>query len=108
MSALNVFKTVAAEITTTPTVIYTAPSDKSSIILMAQVANITSTAGTVTFAHVNGSTETELLKDFGIPGNDAAAATTGKLVLEQGHSVKVSGSANNKFKVTLSILETSN
>lgn len=108
MSALNVFKTVATEITTTPTVIYTAPSEKSSIVLMAQISNISSTAGTVTFVHVNGATETELLKDFGIPGNDAASATTGKLVLEQGHNIKISANANNKFKVTLSILETSN
>jgi hypothetical protein len=108
MSALNVFKTVTAELTTTQTAIYTAPANKSSIVLMAQISNITSSAATATFVHVNGETETELIKNYGIPGNDAASATTGKLVLEQGHSIEVSASANNTLKIVLSILETSN
>lgn len=108
MSALNVFKTVTSELTTSSTTIYTAPAGKSSIILMAQISNITSSSQTATFLHVNGTTETELIKNFGIPGNDAASATTGKLVLEEGNSIKVSASANNSLKIVLSILETSN
>jgi hypothetical protein len=108
MSALNVFKTVTAVLTTSPASIYTAPAEKSSIVLMAQISNTSSTAATATFVHVNGVTETELIKDFGIPGNDAASATTGKLVLEQGQSIKVSANVNEALKIVLSILETSN
>jgi hypothetical protein len=108
--ALNVFKTKTAELTTTNTSIYTAPAGKSSIILMAQIANITNTVGTVTISHFfsGTSTTTELLKNFSIPGNDAASAVTGKLVLEEGHELKVQASADNKFKITLSILESVN
>lgn len=107
---LNVFKTVTAAITTSPTVIYTAPVDYTGIILMAQIANITTSAASVTVVHesVDGLTLTELIKDFDIPGNDAASATTGKLILETGQKMKVSASANNTMKITLSILESAN
>lgn len=106
--ALNVFKTKTAQLTSTEASIYTAPAGKSAIILMAQIANITNTTGTVTVSHFFNSTTTELLKDFPIPGNDAASAITGKLVLEEGHELKVQASANDKFKITLSILESVN
>lgn len=75
---------------------------------MAQISNITASTANATFIHVNGPTDTELVKNFGIPGNDAASATTGKLVLEEGQSIKVSANTNNALKVVLSILETSN
>jgi hypothetical protein len=105
---LNVFKTQTAEITTSSVDIYTAPSGKSGIILMAQIANITNTTGSVTVSHKYSTTTTELAKDFEIPGNDSASVLTGKLVLEAGHKLSVSSSANNKFKITLSILESVN
>ena len=108
MSALNVFRTITAEVTTTPEIVYTTPIGKSAIVLMSQFSNITSVATNITFLYVNGLVETELLKDFGIPGNDAAAGTVGKLVIEQGRSVKVSADVNNAVKIVLSILETSN
>jgi len=107
---LNIFRTVAVAITTTPTVVYTAPSGYTAIILMAQISNITSTSGTVTFIHENaaGTTLTELVKDFAIAGNDASSATVGKLVVETAQKVKVSANANSKFKLVLSILESAN
>lgn len=105
---LNIFRTVTAEVTTTPTTLYTAPAGYTSIILMAHVSNISSSTKTVTFAHYSGSTTTELLKDFSVPANDAVSATTGKLVLETGSSVKASASNNNAVKIVLSILETLN
>lgn len=105
---LNTFKTVTANITTSATDIYTAPTGVAAIILTAQIANVTTTSGTVTFSHINGSTITELIKDYGIPGNDAASAIAGKLVLEAGHKIRVSASSNNKMKLTMSVLESSN
>ena len=108
MSALNVFKTVTASITTTPTTVYTAPSNYTAIILMAQITNITSTTGTVTFTHFDGTKTIHLLKDFAVPGNDAVAATVGKLVLQQTQTVQVSANANGTFELTLSILESAN
>ena len=106
--ALNTFRTVTAVLTDSEQTIYTAPPDVSSIILMAQVANVTNTVGSLTFSYRAGSTTTELLKDFEVPGNDAISATTGKLVLETGHSLRAFANTNFKFKVTLSILESAN
>lgn len=109
MAQLNVFKTVTAVLTTTPESLYTAPLGYASIILMAQISNITSSTKTVTFSHYNptGDITTELLSGFSIPPNDAVSATTGKLVLETGQSVTASASANSSVKAILSILETS-
>jgi len=107
---LNVFKTITYSITTSNQVVYTAPVGFTSIILMAQVANITSTEETVTFSHFNASTtvENELVKDFLIPGKDAGSLLTGKLVLETGNSVKASAGTGSSLKLTLSVLESLN
>lgn len=107
---LNIFKTKTYSITTVNTVVYTAPVGFTGIILMAQVANITGTDATVTFSHYDTSatTETELVKDFTIPGSDAGSLLTGKLVLEAGDSIKTSASANTTLKLTLSVLESLN
>jgi len=108
---LNVFKTVTFDITTSNTVVYTAPTGFTGIVLMAQVANVASTSTeTVTFSHYDTSAavETELVKTFNIPEADAASLLTGKLILEDGDSVKAVASANSTFKLTLSILESLN
>jgi hypothetical protein len=107
-SALNVFKTVTASLTTSSATLYTAPNGYTAIILMAQVSNVTTTKAKVTFSHFAGSTTTELLKDFSVPANDAVSATTGKLVLETGASVKASSDTASALKITLSILESLN
>lgn len=108
-SALNLFKTVTSEITTSDTVVYSSPTGFTGIILMAQVANVTTSDATVTFSHVNSSdVKTELVKNFYIPPNDAASMLTGKLVLEEGSSVEVEASENSALKITLSILESLN
>lgn len=108
MPQLNTFKTVASVLTTSSTTLYTAPTGYTAIILMAQISNVTSTTKNVTFSHFAGSTTTELLKDFSVPGNDAVSATTGKLVLEEGQSIRALADANSSLKVVLSILETLN
>ena len=105
---LNSFKTVTSVLTDTMTDVYTAPAGVSSIVLTAQIANVTASAGTATVAHVDGATVTELIKNYDIPGNDAASATTGKLVLEAGQKIRAAANANNVMKLTLSILESAN
>ena len=107
-SVLNVFKTVTAELTTSPATLYTAPAGYTSVILMAQISNVTASSAKVTFSHYSGTTTTELLKDFGVPSNDAASATTGKLVIQTGDSIQASSDTANALKVVLSVLETLN
>jgi hypothetical protein len=43
-----------------------------------------------------------------VPPNDAVNVLTGKLVLQNAHSVFASASINNTLKITMSVLETLN
>lgn len=106
--ALNVFNTVTANITTVSTTFYTSPTSYTGIVLMAQITNITGTPANVTLQYNNGSANTNLLYNFAVPGNDSVSALAGKLVIETGHSLNISASANNTLQVTASILETAN
>lgn len=104
-TALNTFKSVALDITTTPGVAYTTPFDATSIILLAQVTNVGNVDANVTvYSSVNGNTE--LAKDFTIPVGDAASVLTGKLVLEPYATISAYADANAVLKMTLSVLET--
>ena len=105
-SPLNTFKSVAANITTVATNVYTCPAETTAIVLLAQATNVNaSDDGNITFySSINGNTE--LAKDFTIPVGDSAALLTGKLVVEAGNSIGVYANANSVLKLTLSILET--
>ena len=105
-SPLNTFKSVAANITTVATDIYTCPAETTAIVLLAQATNINaSNDGNITFySSINGNTE--LAKDFTIPVGDAAGLLSGKLVIEEGESIGCYANANSTLKLTLSILET--
>ncbi len=104
-SPLNTFISVGANITTDLTVVYTCPAETTSIVLLAQATNISSTDANITFSSsLNGGTE--LAKDFTIPVGDAAALLSGKLVIPAGSTVSASANANSRLKLTLSILET--
>lgn len=121
---LNTFKTKTAVLSTSTTAtIYTAPIGVTSIILMTQVTNITTQTGLVTFGHFRrlavlpdaqgnggqpGNTFTPLVVNFAIPGNDAGALTTGKMIVESLDSVRCYADKPNTFQITLSVLETAN
>jgi hypothetical protein len=105
---LNSFKTRALELTTIEQTVYTTPANLTTIVLGAQASNITSSPVTITFTLRKNSEDFVMLKEFVIPPNDAAEVTTGKLVIEQGASVRAIVSANSSVNLVLSILETSN
>tara|TARA_B100000902_G_scaffold373918_1_gene402410 strand:- start:96 stop:449 length:354 start_codon:yes stop_codon:yes gene_type:complete len=111
-AAVNNFKTVTKVVQTSTDVIYEAPVGFVGVILLAQCANIGSSEETLSFFHnraVGGVTvTTEIVKDFPIPGNDTANVLSGKLVLETGDTISVSGSTNSGLKFISSILETFN
>lgn len=104
-SPLNTFRSLAANVTTLSTTVYTCPAETTAIVLLAQATNVNATeSGNITFfSSVNGNTE--LVKDFTIPVGDAAALLSGKLVIEEGESIGCSANANSVLKLTLSILE---
>ena len=106
--ALNVFQTVTAVVSTSPTVVYTAPVGYTGVVLLAQVANIGSSSYDVTLVHRRSSTDTEMLKNYPISANDTANLLAGKLVLESGDRLVLFGSSNTNLKFVASILETLN
>lgn len=84
---------------------YTAPSETTTIVLLAQAVNVGNASSNITFyTSLNGNTE--LVKDFTIPVGDSASLLSGKLVIEAGQSVGVVADANNRLKIVLSLLET--
>lgn len=105
-SPLNTFRSVAANLTTAPSTIYTCPAETTAIVLLAQATNTNNTDdGNITFySSINGNTE--LAKDFTIPVGDAAGLLSGKLVVTEGNSIGAYANANSVLKLTLSILET--
>lgn len=106
--ALNVFQTITAVVSTSPTVVYTAPVGYTGVVLLAQVANTTSSSYDITFVHRRSSTDTEILKQYPISGNDTVNLLAGKLVLESGDRLVISGSNATDLKFIASILETLN
>ena len=106
--ALNAFQTVTAVVSTSPTVVYTAPVGYTGVVLLAQVANIGATSEDVTLVHRRSVTDTEMLKNYPISASDTANLLAGKLVLESGDKLVLSGSDETNLKFIASILETLN
>jgi hypothetical protein len=105
----NVFKTITQVVPTSSTLIYTAPTGYSAVILLLQVANIsTTTSYDVTVVHNRGAVDTELFKTFPVPFKDTVNLLQGKLVLESGDKLYLSGSNGSNLKFVASILETIN
>jgi hypothetical protein len=121
---LNTFKTKTALLTTnTSAAIYTAPIGVTSIILMAQVSNISNQTQYVTCKHFRNrrvlsdaqglggqpaNTVSILVNEFPIPKNDAASLITGKLIIEELDSVRAHALTSGTCQIVLSILETAN
>jgi hypothetical protein len=112
---LNTFKTIAGNLYSQDTLLYTTPAETASIILTAQVSNISNDVANVTFIHrsnvLSGGfriiTDTELVKNLEIPKNDAASVIVGKIILEEDQAILARAGANATTKIVISILETS-
>lgn len=102
---LNVFKTVALDVPGSATEIYTAPTGYTAIVLLAQACNTDTIAQTVTFSHKRGGVSTQLVFDYEIPPNETLVLVSGRLVLETGDKLELSGS-DTELKFVASILET--
>ena len=109
---LNVFKTLTKVAPTSPVGIYTAPIGYTGVVLLAQVANISSSTYNVSFSHrrttLGIAVTTEIVKDFSIPGNDSVNLLQGKLTLESGDTLVLSSNNSTNIKFIGSILETLN
>ena len=117
-------RTVASFTSTTATVTaYVSPIGVTSIVLMAQVTNISTQTQFVNFIHYRnrpilsdaqgngaqpGATETFLVKNFALPAGDAGTVLSGKLIVESLDSVRCYATNSGTCQLTLSILETAN
>jgi hypothetical protein len=106
---INTFKTVSANVTTTTTSIYTAPTGYTTVALLAQVSNITDdhTVG-VTAYYVHSGVSTSIISNVQIQSNDAVNLLTGKLILQTGDSISIKCNENTAAQLLLSVLETAN
>lgn len=107
--ALNTFKTIRADLTTSSVGIYTCPVGVATIILIAQVTNVSTDNSTykVTASHSRTSVDFKFANDLPIPSNDSVnLIPDGKLVLETNDTVKFNADQNNKLQLILSVLET--
>lgn len=132
---LNTFKTKTTMLTSSTSytnwgaglstsTVYTAPIGVTSIILMAQVANVSTQTQYCSFMHhrnrpvladaqgngaQTGNIDSFLTKDFAIPAGDSASVLTGKLILEQLDSIRAYSNNNTStLQLVLSVLETAN
>tara|TARA_E500000305_G_C3882892_1_gene170613 strand:- start:247 stop:591 length:345 start_codon:yes stop_codon:yes gene_type:complete len=107
--ALNTFKTIRYNLTDSTVGIYTAPIGVASIIISAQVANVSTGTTTylTTFSHYRASGGTfDLIKDGPVPANDALLPIGSRLVLETDDEIRISANENNVLSIVMSVLET--
>jgi hypothetical protein len=121
---LNKFLTKTAVLTTSSTTtVYTSPIGVTSIVLMAQVSNLTTETHSVSFEHFRfktilpdaqgfggqpGLTPSILVKDFAIPPNDAGTPLSGKMIIEELDSVRAYADTSGTMQLVLSVLQTAN
>lgn len=110
MAELNVFRTITKSVGNSSETVYTAPANYTGIVLSTQVTNASDSDHTlsITYHDSAGATGVELLSQFDIPGRDTAQATTSKLVITTGSSLKFEASQADKLKAVIGILESQN
>lgn len=104
---LNTFKSLTETVGTSDTLVYTTGIGVSTVVLLAQFVNVGSTTGNVSANMYISGANTELIKNFEVPANDAGSFLTGRLVLEEGNRLYVRAN-NANFKFIFSYLETAN
>jgi hypothetical protein len=110
IAPLNEFKSLPYDVTTNPTIIYTTPIAVATIVLKIQVANVSGNSenvSNVTVSHVRAGKRTRVVFQGAVLGNDFATISDGKLILQEGDSLEVSGNANGVLEMIVSFLETS-
>ena len=105
-AALNNFRTTLADITTTPTIVYTPPLGYSTVVLLAQVSNTGNDTIQVTADIKRAGVYTSLVKGAKIPTSDASSLLTGRLILQFGDSLEVTSTDDTSAQLVLSYLET--
>lgn len=109
--ALNKFLTVRHLVTDSNVGIYTSPIGVASIVLFAQATNVApdDEVKFVTFSHARPGDipeDFQIINNGPVIPNDALNLIIGRLVLETGDELVLSGDTTGDVKVVVSILET--
>jgi hypothetical protein len=107
-ASVNIFKTITENVGLTTTEIYTAPVAYTGVVLLAQVANISNNTQTVSFGYRRNGEDTPIVNNLPVPANDTVNLLSGKLVIETGNTLTITGSTATELKFLSSVLETSN
>jgi hypothetical protein len=109
---LNAFRSITKKLTTSSTLIYTAPQTVSSIILSATCANFSSNTVSVTVIIEKPTlplpSQYFVVPDIEIPAKDVLSAIAGRVVLEQGDRLYAYASANESVDFVMSLNEAAN
>lgn len=105
-AALNNFRTTFADLTTSPSDVYTPPLGYSTVVLMAQVSNNGLDTIQISAGVVRGGNYTSLINGASVPINDAITVLTGRLILTFGDELRFTSSDDTSAQLTLSYLET--
>jgi hypothetical protein len=120
---LNKFLTKTTVLSDNTTTVYTSPIGVTSIILMAQVSNLTTTTQYLDFEHFRyktilpdaqgfggqpGNTPSTLVKGYAVPPNDAGTPLFGKLIVEELDSIKARTTNTGTLQLVMSVLQTAN
>lgn len=107
-AALNVFKSTQANLTSSLSSIYTAPTGYTTVLLSAQIANINSNTILVSAAHVRTGNVTSIITSAAVPVNDTIALLSGKVILQTGDSFYANCNPSGGGQIIISVLETAN
>lgn len=90
--------------------VYTCPSQRATIILTVQVANISNSVTTVSMgvSSIDDKTLYYLTSGYPIPVKDSVNVSLGKVLLTAGDSIVVFSDTSNSLNVSLSLLEAFN
>lgn len=111
---LNFFRRQVYTLTTSPTILYTAPFDRAAIILAAYATNTTSSDMTITLGvsgvgglFVNPLPYYDYAKDVLISGQDTTSMFPNKFVLNQ-YDALIGSSSSSGLTLNVALLETIN
>lgn len=110
IAPLNEFKSETHNLTQIPTIVYTTPIAIATIVLKIQIANISNVStdvGLVTCSHVRDGKRTRVIYKGPVLANDFSVISDGKLVLQEGDSIEISGENSGQLEMIMSFLETS-
>lgn len=107
-TAINVFKTYTANLTTSSSTVYTTPTGYTSIVLLAQISNISESTISVTSDFIRSSVPTNIIKNGLIPKHDAMNIIGGKLILQTGDVLKANASVSGASQMVVSVIESVN